>query len=214
MTELSEVVDAKHPVFDAIVDALASPGWGVFTGVVDDELLWQLHKLAVSLEGFRQAAVGRDLSRQVNRQIRGDEIVWIEADGPAQKLWLQWCDALRRCLNRGLMTNLISFESHFAHYAPGTFYQQHYDAFRGSASRVISIVLYLNPQWSVGQGGELVIYGSHGHELARVVPAMGTFVAFESERFLHEVLPVSDDRYSIAGWFRSRPQLPVDAGAG
>jgi len=32
-------------------------------------------------------------------------------------------------------------------------------------------------------------------------------VMFESERFMHEVLPANDVRYSIAGWFRKNTSI-------
>ncbi|MEM7151083.1 MAG: 2OG-Fe(II) oxygenase, partial [Pseudomonadota bacterium] len=32
-------------------------------------------------------------------------------------------------------------------------------------------------------------------------------VLFESERFVHEVLPAFDNRYSIAGWFRKNASI-------
>ena len=41
-----------------------------------------------------------------------------------------------------------------------------------------------------------------GRVLERVCPAAGTMVIFLSEEFPHEVLPATQDRYSIAGWFR------------
>jgi SM-20-related protein len=98
---------------------------------------------------------------------------------------------------------LFSFESHFAHYAPGDYYKRHYDAFKGEANRILSIVTYLNPGWMQSDGGELVIYrDDQDREGIRVVPLHGTIVVFLSALFPHEVLPAERDRYSVAGWFR------------
>ncbi|MEQ3446267.1 2OG-Fe(II) oxygenase [Pseudoalteromonas sp. XMcav2-N-2] len=98
---------------------------------------------------------------------------------------------------------LFSFESHFAHYASGSYYKRHYDAFRGETNRVLSLVTYLNPGWGHNDGGEMVLYqDDHDLEGIKVVPLHGTLALFLSEEFPHEVLPAKRDRYSIAGWFR------------
>ncbi|WP_370298268.1 2OG-Fe(II) oxygenase, partial [Pontibacterium sp.] len=85
----------------------------------------------------------------------------------------------------------------------GAFYKRHVDAFRGEANRVLTMVVYLNPDWTADDGGELVLYTSDtDQEGIKVVPAMGTVVVFLSEEFPHEVLPAYRDRFSIAGWYR------------
>ena len=102
-----------------------------------------------------------------------------------------------------LFLGLFSFESHFAHYSPGAYYKRHYDAFRGEANRVLSVITYLNPAWLPTDGGELVIYNDDkDRDGIKVVPLYGTLVIFLSEEFPHEVLPSSRDRHSVAGWFR------------
>ncbi len=152
---------------------------------------------------FSPAATGRQLERSRNAFVRRDEICWITGEAPAGRDWLAWTEQLRAHLNRQLLLGLFSFESHFAHYAPGDFYRRHYDAFRGEANRVLSLVAYLNPGWQPDENGELVLYRDAGdQEGVRVLPAQGTLVAFLSEDFPHEVLPAARDRYSIAGWFR------------
>jgi SM-20-related protein len=116
---------------------------------------------------------------------------------------LQWTQVLQVYLNRRLFLGLFSFESHFAHYAPGHFYKRHLDAFKGEANRVLSLVTYLNPEWSKSDGGELVIYENTGDTVGRSVsPEFGTLAVFLSEEFEHEVKAATRDRYSIAGWFR------------
>jgi SM-20-related protein len=107
------------------------------------------------------------------------------------------------------MLGISEFESHFACFAPGAFYRRHMDAFRGESNRIVSVVAYLNPNWTPGDGGEFVIYDTQMAELGRFPPTVGTFAIYLSERFPHEVLPTTKARFSIAGWFRSRPGQPV-----
>ena len=123
---------------------------------------------------------------------------------------MQWADALRLFLNRRLFLGLDTFESHFAHYAPGAFYRKHRDAFRDAGApaatrRVLSVVAYVNAGWGAEDGGELVIYDDAGETpLQRVLPLAGTLVVFLSEDVPHEVCSARRDRYSIAGWYRVR----------
>ncbi|HEY5646114.1 MAG TPA: 2OG-Fe(II) oxygenase [Pseudomonadales bacterium] len=195
--------------YDAVADALAECGWGVFTGALSPELVSALAEHARSLETYRTAGVGRNGDAQLNRFVRRDRIAWIDGSDPVGAQWLCWTDGLRRHLNRSLMLGLRSFESHFAHYAPGTFYRRHLDAFRGEANRVVSLVCYLNETWLPADGGELVLYDEAGQNLGRFPPTMGTLAVYLSERFPHEVLPTRSDRYSLAGWFRCRAALPL-----
>lgn len=74
---------------------------------------------------------------------------------------------------------------------------------------MLSVVVYLNRNWSVADGGELVIYENlsptafvTNHSIATVMPSLDTIIVFLSEEFPHEVLPSESDRYAIAGWFR------------
>ena len=167
------------------------------------DALWQ-QALASAPASFRPAGIGRLEQRDHNRFVRTDEIAWIEGHTAATRAWLAWTEQLRLELNRALLLGLFSFESHFAHYAPGAFYRRHLDAFKGETNRILSLVAYLNHDWAPDDGGELVIYRepAAGMEPLRVTPAFGTLVAFLSEDFPHEVLPARRDRYAIAGWYR------------
>lgn len=195
----------ENLLFDsqALCDALVRQGYFIARKALDPELL-----LALMLEaqagdpGFRPAAIGRGEEQVEDLTIRNDEIAWMNGATPAQMHWLQVMRHLQQDINRDLFLGLFSFESHFAHYAPGHFYHTHYDAFRGEANRRLSVVLYLNQRWQSSWGGELVLYDEHERLLQKVSPHLGTFVAFLSEEFPHEVLPATHDRFSIAGWFR------------
>ena len=91
-------------------------------------------------------------------------------------------------------------------YPPGSFYRKHLDQFRGVAHRKVSAILYLNPAWSVDDGGELRLYlepAGEG-EYRDIAPLGGTLVCFRSDRFHHEVLPTRRERRSLTGWFRVR----------
>ncbi|MFT6270579.1 MAG: SM-20-related protein [Alphaproteobacteria bacterium] len=196
---------SSDALFEAIAGDLAKDGYSIRINALPLALTDILHSHLVNMpqHKFNEASVGRKSDKQVNAQVRNDEIVWIYDDSPAGKQWLEWTQALQRHLNRQLFMGLFSFESHFAHYAKGNYYKKHFDAFKGQANRMLSLVAYLNPDWKDTDGGELVVYTQGGStQSIKVLPKYGTLVIFLSEEFEHEVQPPLRDRYSIAGWFR------------
>jgi SM-20-related protein len=194
---------------DAIIDALESRGWGVFSDILPLDLAAALAERARKLGSYEQARIGRRRDRQVNLFVRRDRIAWIKGEHPLDQAWLTWAESLRVHINRSLMLGLDRFESHYAYYRPGTFYRRHVDAFRGDSNRVVSLVCYLNPSWQAADAGELVLYHPDGSELGRFPPVLGTLAVYLSEVFPHEVLPTTADRFSLAGWLRRRSVLPV-----
>lgn len=192
-------------VYDRIADALVADGYYIGAAPLSHELCAALSRRVHSLDPdhFTQAGIGRQADHQLNERIRTDLIQWIDADDPDTRAYLGAMEALRQEINRRLFLGLFDYEAHFACYPPGTYYKKHVDAFRGETNRVLTTVLYLNPEWSERDGGELLIYDD-GAELpfTRVRPEFGRMVIFLSERFPHEVLTAYRTRYSIAGWFR------------
>ena len=153
---------------------------------------------------FDEAGIGRKDDHQKDELIRSDKIHWLDSSNELEVSFLTYMSELKDYMNQRLFMGLFSYECHFAHYKPGAFYKKHLDAFKGQTNRVLSTVLYLNPDWQADNGGELVIYDDKNHdkELTRVSPNFGTLVTFLSDEFPHEVLPASQERFSIAGWFR------------
>lgn len=193
--------------YDEIAAALAGPGFIILDGALPQHLTQALVDLiAVKANGLRRAGIGRDGGYQLNDAVRGDAIQWLEPGDAAVTEFLSAMDTLRQALNGRLYLGLSDYEAHFARYTPGAFYKKHRDAFRGKPGRKVSSVFYLNPDWDLAAGGELVLYDEAGEqELVRVAPECGRLVLFLSEDFPHEVLPARHQRQSIAGWFRIKP---------
>ena len=208
---MSEDVD----FIDTLCEQLYDRGYCILPNSLPDALAMGLFKHISSLDTVRlkAAGVGRNDDYQQQQSIRRDKILWIDADSPIEQQWLNWLESIKQGINRRLYLGLASIESHFAIYQPGDFYKKHLDAFHGQSNRKLSVVTYLNPQWSSTYGGELVLYSAakpslswqETEELVRVLPAMATTVIFLSEEFPHEVLPGAQCRYSIASWFRLQP---------
>ena len=191
-------------LFARIAKDIETQGYSINSGAMPEELtaaLWD-HLSHMKRGAFCMAGVGRASDYLFNRHIRSDEICWITGESIAGRQWLKWSAELQQFLNCHLFLGLFSFESHFSHYAPGTFYARHLDAFHGKTNRLLSLIFYINRIWKAEDGGELVLYrGEEDSQGMRVSPSWGTIVVFLSEEFPHEVLPANRDRYSIAGWY-------------
>jgi SM-20-related protein len=194
--------------FATLFSGLSARSYAIFPHFLSPELSAGLHadfEQCLAAGEFQRATVGKD--RQLADHIRRDEIRWLEpaALNAAQSaIWAQW-ESLREGLNRELLLGLWSLEAHYARYQPGAFYARHVDRFLADDTRVVSLVLYLNPDWESDQGGELVLYDAAGSPQATVLPELGTLAVFLSDQIPHEVLPAARERRSLAGWFRRRP---------
>jgi SM-20-related protein len=195
----------SNSLFESIAADLYARGYSIQHKALPLEIADILyhHLTNMPAHKFSDATIGRQQTQQLNESVRRDEIVWINGESPAGIKWLQWTQDLQSYLNRRLFLGLFSFESHFAHYAPGNYYKRHLDAFKGEANRILSLVLYLNPEWKSTDGGELILYQNSDDSTGICVnPEYATLAVFLSEEFEHEVKPTHSDRYSVAGWFR------------
>jgi SM-20-related protein len=193
------------------LDSLVEKGWFEWPNAVTDELCQNLltEVEQYDAEGeLQRAGIGRGDTHQINRDIRRDSIYWLDRGSPAQTTYLAQMAELQYQLNRGLFLGLLEYESHYALYKEGGFYKKHLDSFRGHANRMVTTVLYLNPDWQADGGGELVIYNeSSSEKLATITPEMGKLVVFMSEQIPHEVLPTQHPKVSVAGWFRCNASI-------
>lgn len=204
-------IPSDHPLLLRIVDDLAAHGWSQQNIFLPETLTLELaaecRRRAAEGE-LSPAAVGRGSAQEVREGVRGDHIQWLEAgEVAACDRYLALMDSLRLALNRGLFLGLEDYESHFALYPPGAFYQKHVDRFRDDDRRTISAVLYLNQAWLPEHGGQLRMFLKEGVE-HDVQPTGGCLLVFLSGEMPHEVLPSTRERLSLTGWFRRRGNEP------
>ncbi|KUJ72301.1 2OG-Fe(II) oxygenase [Thiomicrospira sp. WB1] len=211
---------------DAMLDALASQGWYEWPQALSAKLCQQLLAESQSYAQTDQltpAGIGRGTVHQRNADIRRDKIRWLDGQSLAQTQFLAQMAQIQTQLNQAFYLGLFEYEAHFARYEQGDFYKKHLDSFKGRANRMVTTVIYLNPDWQAEWGGELVIWprvsdltdaaneppasARLDQPLARILPEMGKMVVFLSEDFPHEVLPTQQPRVSIAGWFRCNTSL-------
>lgn len=188
-----------------IVEALTEQGYVLLHQFLPQSLAQSLlcEIYSFSEQAFKPAAIGRDNLQQLNETIRSNTLHWLSGNTVVQQHYLGVMEQLRIAVNRRLFMGLFDFECHYSHYAPGDFYKMHLDAFKGASNRVLSTVLYLNPDWQAQHEGELLLYSEDQSQLLLTVqPKFNDCVLFLSDTFPHEVKVTHSDRYSIAGWFR------------
>ena len=193
------------PNFDAWVDDLIEKQYIDVQGWIAASTL---EALAAGIDRdrasglFRQAHIGKGAGEQMRSDIRSDQIAWWP-DAPHDSAQLDYIRSLQAWwthLNQTCYTAIRGGEFHSACYPIGASYGRHLDQFRGDRSRVISVITYLNPDWSEADGGELVLYTRQGE--VRILPSWGRTVMFRSDELEHEVLPGHRERRSITGWLR------------
>ena len=197
---------------EEMINAMDRHGWAAITGNPDDGdalRLQQECEIACENGDFRRAGVGRGMNLEVRDEIRGDQVMWLAPGGASdeQKIWLAKLELLRLAMNRRFFLGLFEYEGHFAIYPVGSFYKAHLDRHTGTSDRIVTVILYLNPDWHPGDGGELKIWTTpEGRDGAfeLIEPRMGTIVCFMFGEFWHEVMPALKTRMSITGWFRQR----------
>jgi len=200
--------------FSLLARCLAEDGYVIVPHFLPHEISEPLVEEIATLwhDGtYRHAAVGRGNDKQVRAEIRSDHVRWIDpgAITAAQRGYWRRMEALRLALNHELFLGLFDFEAHLACFPSGAHYKAHLDRHRQSEDRIISTVIYLNPEWNSDDGGILRLYtdrvaGVEG-PFTDVIPEFGKLVLFFSGDFWHEVLPAHRERHSITGWFRRRP---------
>jgi SM-20-related protein len=192
---------------DALIEGLAARGHAVVRDALPGNVVKGLRERARALDhagAFAAAGVGRAGARTQLSDVRGDRVAWLDdaSDNDAERALGAWLDALRVQCNRELLLGLADIEAHYAIYPQGARYARHRDRFRDDDARVLSCVLYLNDAWTADDGGALRLYTED--DIVDVTPLGGTFVAFLSADFEHEVLPARRERLAFSGWFRRR----------
>ncbi|NCO00222.1 MAG: 2OG-Fe(II) oxygenase [Epsilonproteobacteria bacterium] len=193
----------SHTLYAKIIDALVEDGYIIIENALNPTFPQSLREFLRDERAFKKAGVSSYPHVRIDRKRRRDKTCWLEEDGAIMSDYLAFMAELQHNINRDLFMGLSYYESHFAIYDRGDFYETHYDAFKGFKNRVVTTVYYLNKGYKEGEdGGELIIYDENNNMIQKVFPHANTLVVFLSDKFPHEVLPAKKKRYSIAGWFR------------
>jgi SM-20-related protein len=197
--------------FEPIIESILANGYGVCDNFFDKKEVDLLINFFVSRYNsgiFKKAGVGEKQEEQVLESIRGDKILWLENDNSDQteNLFFEKIDNFIQYLNQTCYLGIKNSEFHLAKYAPGKFYKKHKDSFEKNKGRVLSIIVYLNINWRLVDGGNLLIFSNESNNITPITinPIAGRMVCFESDKMKHEVEITNADRLSITGWLLNK----------
>ncbi len=193
----------SQPDFDLVADDLANQGFAIvdnFLSGKETEELVQLDEFQNGLLHMKKAGIGQQSDFRINESIRGDYIRWVDKDNAALplKIYMERITELMRFINRSLFLSLKDIELHTTVYPAGAYYKRHLDQFKPGDHRKLSVICYLNKDWTEDLGGQLRMYLKSG--TVDVLPAAGRLVCFRSDMIEHEVLPSKKERLSVTGW--------------
>lgn len=192
-----------NKIFDSIVDGLAEKGYAVadsFLSQAEVDAILATAEFKHGIDQFKKAGIGKNHGLQINEAIRGDYIHWLDkntASAPA-KVYLDRLNDLIQYINRTLFLSLKDYEVHMTIYPIGSFYKRHLDQFKKDDHRKLSVICYLNNDWTAAHGGDLRMYLPG--ETLDFLPLAGRLVCFRSDQIEHEVLPATRERLSLTGW--------------
>jgi len=148
------------------------------------------------------AGTGNAMHSLKNTAVRGDKIHWLDRkhDNKHENAFFDLIDAFVLHLNTTCYTGINDYEFHYTLYEEGRFYKKHVDQFSNNSNRKYSMIIYLNEDWIVADGGELRIHHKTG--LQDISPNNGKGVFFNSNETEHEVMITNKARMSITGWLK------------
>ncbi len=192
--------------FENIISSFLENRVGIDNDFLKDELSNHLKEnlLALLLEKqLKVAGIGNDSKLLTDQSIRSDKIYWLDRkhNDVHENSFFDLIDEFVKYLNRTCYTGITGYEFHYAYYDTGTSYKRHLDQFKDNQNRAFSMIMYLNQDWILADGGQLCIYQKNGSQ--KIAPNKGKCVFFKSSELEHEVLLSHKSRMSITGWLKT-----------
>jgi SM-20-related protein len=202
--------DDKHTVyqFESLIQGLMDHEYGCCDDFINQSTISGLrNNINRSTENgaMKASGVGNRMKFQHNQTIRGDNIMWLQENSENQyeAYYQKKLNYFISHLNSTCYTSINKFESHYASYPQNSFYKRHLDQFKYDKGRKFSVILYLNDNWLLTDGGLLSLYPKEKKQID-ISPIGGRLVFFRSDELEHEVHPsLTRSRISISGWFKS-----------
>ncbi len=192
-------------IFNTLINSFVDNKVGIAENFLSKDLASHLKQNLITLfaaDKMLQAGTGNELFATKNKLLRGDKIYWLDRahNNQYENTFFDLMDVFILYLNRECYTGITGYEFHYTLYEAGSFYKKHKDQFRNNDSRQYSIIMYLNTDWKIADGGELCIQHI-GYE-QNISPTDGKMVFFKSSEIEHEVLVTHAPRMSITGWLK------------
>lgn len=193
-------------IFNFLIDSFIKDKVGIANNFISVSLASHLKDNLTKLyqsNSMRSAGIGNEVIINQNKLIRSDVIYWLDRshDNVHENAFFELIDSFVLYLNSTCYTGITGYEFHYTLYESGSFYTKHIDQFQQNGSRAFSMIMYLNADWKLGDGGELQIH--HVDHLQTISPTNGKSVFFKSSELAHEVLLTDVPRMSITGWLKT-----------
>ncbi len=192
--------------FEELIEGFITNKIGISTSFLSlplaAALLQNIHKLNRDSR-MERAGVGNGSVKDKTQKIRGDKTCWIDSKSKniAEMEFLDMIKEFMGHLNKTCFTGVNSCEFHYAMYDEGAFYSRHKDQFRNDYNRKFSIIGYLNEDWQVSDGGQLIIH-REDEEDQEILPNNQKAVFFQSDVLEHQVAVANRVRMSVTGWLK------------
>jgi SM-20-related protein len=193
-------------IFSSFIDTYLNTNVGISENFLSTILSGHLKDNLIGLFQNKllcAAGTGNETLIVHNKLVRSDSIYWLDRkhNDPHENSFFDLMDSFIEYLNRTCYTGITGYEFHYTLYEKGSFYTKHLDQFQNNGNRAYSMIMYLNTDWVLADGGELCIY-HHDHE-QYIAPMSGKSVFFKSTELEHEVLITTQPRMSITGWLKT-----------
>ncbi len=195
----------SQTIFEVLINSFIADKVGIAEGFLSKTLAANLKLNLQQLYSSNQLTAAGTGNVQVdhNKKFRGDVIHWLgrENENVHENSFFDLMDDFVAYLNETCYTGINGYEFHYTLYPVGSFYKRHLDQFRSNDSRKYSMIMYLNDDWELKDGGQLCIH--HKDSMQNISPENGKSVFFKSSELEHEVLVTNKPRMSITGWLKS-----------
>lgn len=193
-------------IFNTLIDSFIKDKVGITNNFLSKSLAAHLKDNLTKLyrdKLMRVAGTGNEVITNHNKLVRSDVIYWLDRshDNLHENAFFDLMDSFVSYLNSTCYTGITGYEFHYTLYEKGSFYTKHIDQFQQNGRRAFSMIMYLNADWKLGDGGELQIH--HANDLQNISPTNGKSVFFKSSELAHEVLLTNVPRMSITGWLKT-----------
>lgn len=192
--------------FDTLINSFIESKVGISENFLSTRLANDLKENLLQLysqKNMLAAGTGNQQLAAHDKSVRGDVIYWLDKahNNAHENAFFAVMDAFILYLNRSCYTGITGYEFHYTLYETGSFYKKHLDQFRNNDSRQYSMIIYLNTDWVMADGGQLSIHHA-GSDAQQIDPGSGKTVFFKSSELEHEVLLTNKPRMSITGWLK------------
>ncbi len=189
------------------LDQLAENDYVIIDDFISEELFGMIStyfEKRLNENDLAKAGIGALGGYTVDKQIRGDYVYWLDEskDNALQPFFNQMNELVVK-IKRFCFLSISDLECHLAYYPKGSFYKKHIDQFKERNNRILSFVLYLNPDWKPEHEGELIIYKEN--DAVKVSPIKSRLILFKSAGLEHEVALTFNERLSLTGWMLNNP---------